>query len=144
MPTGVFSSVKVEGLSQFRRGLKDIDKGIPKALRLAFNDIVDMVVEDAKPKVPRRSGKAAGSVKAASTQGAARIKAGGTKAPYFPWLDFGGKRKGRGGGVAEREFKKVGRYIWHSFAKHKGEIIESTEAAIATIARQAGLEVTSG
>ena len=143
MPAGVFASVKVDGLREFRRGLKDLDKGLPKVLRLAFNDAVSIVVADAQPRVPRLSGRAAGTVKAASTQSAAKIKAGGTKAPYFPWLDFGGKRVGRGGGVAERPFKTVGRYIWHSFAKNRNQIVETTEQGLAEVARRAGLEVTT-
>lgn len=143
MPAGVFASVKVDGLREFRRGLKDLDKGLPKVLRLAFNDAVNIVVDDAQPRVPRRSGRAAGSVKAASTQSAAKIKAGGNRVPYFPWLDFGGKRRGRGGGVAERPFKKVGRYIWHSFAKNRNRIIETTEQGLVDVARRAGLEVTT-
>lgn len=143
MPGDAFASVKVDGLREFRRGLKDLDKGLPKVLRLAFNEAVSIVVADAQPDVPRRSGKAAGSIKGASTQSAAKIKAGGNKAPYFPWLDFGGKRRGRGGGIAERPFRKVGRYIWHSFADNRDQIIEATEGALVEIARRAGLEVTT-
>src|SRR4051794_11989815 len=83
-------TIKVEGLKEFQRVLKKVDGDLPKALRMAFNKTAQLVVDDAKPRVPVRSGKAASTVKARSTQASARVVSGGDKAPYFPWLDFGG------------------------------------------------------
>jgi len=137
-------AIDVRGLTEFSRALKKMDTDLPKQLRVALNAAVNMVVAEAQPQVPKRTGKAAASIKASSTQSAARIKAGGSKAPYFPWLDFGGKRRGRGGGIVTRQFRRKGRYIWLAFGVKKKQVMKGLEDAIADAAKAAGLEVTRG
>lgn len=133
-------AVKIEGLREFVRGLKAMDRELPKALRLAFNDAADVIVSDAKPRIPRRSGRAAGSVKARSTRTAARVVGGGSRAPYLPWLDFGG-RVGRRHAV-RRPFLKDGRYIYAAYDRRRGEFIETMQKNLVDLARSAGIEVT--
>lgn len=135
-------AIRIEGLKEFRAGLKSMDKDLPKGIRIALNAVVDIVVDDARPRIPRVSGKAANSLKSQSTQSAARIKAGGSKAPYFPWLDFGGKT-GRNRSV-DRPFYKKGRYVWLSFADKRTEVTHALEGALTDVARGAGLDVTRG
>lgn len=135
-------AIRIEGLAQFRRGLKTMDKDLPKGIRIALNGVVDIVVDDARPRIPRRSGDAAASLKSQSTQSKARIKAGGRRAPYFPWLDFGG-RTGPGRSVVRPFFKK-GRYVWLSFADKQTEVTTALEDAMVSVARGAGLDVTRG
>lgn len=132
--------VKITGLREFVRGLKDMDRDLGKLVRLAFNEAADIVVDDARPRVPRRSGKARASVKARSTQTAARIVGGGRKAPYYPWLDFGG-RVGRRKSV-KRPFLKDGRYIYASYDRRKGEFVDAMSDGLVKVARDAGIEVT--
>lgn len=135
-------AIRIEGLKEFRAGLKRMDKDLPKAIRIALNSVVDIVVDDARPRIPRRTGRAAASLKSQSTQSAARIKAGGSRAPYFPWLDFGG-RTGPGGSVV-RPFYKKGRYVWLSFADKRTEVTKALEGAMVDVATGAGLDVTRG
>jgi hypothetical protein len=134
-------AVRVEGLAEFRRGLKGISKEAPKGLRLALNEAADLVVSTALPKIPRRTGRAAASLKAASTQTASRVRAGSGRAPYYPWLDFGG-RTGKNKSVA-RPFYKDGRYIYKAYfdLKSSGQFQAALEKAIVDVARRAGLEV---
>ncbi len=132
-------AVRVEGLKEFVRGLKGIDRGLAKAVRVVFNDAADIVVTDARPHVPTRSGKARASVKARSTQTAARIVGGGNRAPYYPWLDFGG-RVGRRKSV-KRPFLTDGRYIYAAYNRHKGEFVEKMSEGLVDVARQAGIEI---
>lgn len=132
--------VRIEGLREFVRGVKGIDSGLGKAVRLAFNEAADIVVTDARTRIPSRSGKAKGSVKARSTQTAARIVGGGSKAPYYPWLDFGG-RVGRNHSVV-RPFYKDGRYIYAAYNRRKGEFIDAMRDGLVKVATDAGLEVT--
>lgn len=134
--------IKVEGLREFQRALRGLDADLPKALRKALNNAVNIVVDDAKPRIPRRSGRMAASLKAQSSQTKARIKGGGNRAAYFGWIDFGGKRKGRGGGIVTRPFRKSGRYIWKSFGDKREQVISGLEEALVEVAKQAGLEVT--
>jgi len=112
-----FMRVEIEGLREFRRAVGNVDKGLKKEIRLVLNDAADLVVKDAKPKVPQRSGKAAGSIRALSTQTMSRVAGGGARVPYYPWLDFGGN-VGKGGSV-KRAYSKVGRYIYPSYRRKR-------------------------
>jgi hypothetical protein len=133
--------IKIEGLNQFVGNLKTIDAGLPKAVRRAFNEAADVVVDDASPRVPRRSGRARGSVRSRSTQRFARISGGGGKAPHYPWLDFGG-RVGRRGS-ARRPFLTEGRYIYRSYfeARASGEFERVMVRALLDVVSSAGIEV---
>jgi hypothetical protein len=137
----VADPIKVEGLNQFARNLKKLDADLPKALRVALNSSAELVVDRARPDVPRRSGRARGSIRPRSTRTAVRVTGGGRRAPYYPWLDFGG-RVGRRRSVA-RAFMKDGRYIYDAYFKLKaaGEFQEALEDALLDVARQAGVEV---
>ncbi len=137
-------AVKIHGLREFRNRLKDMDRDLPKALRIAFNAAADVVVADAKPRVPFLSGDAQSSVRSASTQTKARVRGGGSRAPYYPWLDFGG-RIGPDRSV-ERPFLPEGRYIYNAFFRKRatGEFTDAMSDALTRIGREAGLEVTSG
>lgn len=131
--------IKIAGLAEFRRDLKTLDRELPKALRLAFNGAADIVVTEARPGIPSRSGRAKASVKARSTQTAARVVGGGARVKYYPWLDFGG-RVGRRGSVT-RPFLKDGRYIYNAYFRNRPRIEQVTEDSLMQVARQSGVEV---
>jgi hypothetical protein len=109
----VAEAVSIVGLAEFRKGIKAMDRDLPKAVRIAFNDAADLIVSDARPEVASRSGRAKGTVKARSTQTSARVSGGSGRAPYYPWLDFGG-RVGRRGSV-RRPYLTKGRYIYAAY-----------------------------
>jgi len=131
--------IKVEGLAQFTRNLKKLDSEIPKAQRKLLNDAAEIVLGYARKQVPRRSGAAAGSLMAKSTQTAVRVAAGGRRAPYYPWLDFGGavgRKK-----ATKRPFYTEGRYIYPALAAKRKEFEAAVLAALTDSARSAGIEV---
>lgn len=132
-------TIQVAGLREFQAALKKMDADLPKQLRVALNAASQLVIDYAKPKIPRRSGAAAASLKVRSSQRAARIAAGGRKAPYYPWLDFGGS-VGPGASV-HRPFYTEGRYVYPGIRQNKDKIQETLETALADLARGAGLEV---
>lgn len=134
-------AIKVDGLAEFARSLKKLDSDLPKALRVALNEAAQVVVDYAVPRIPKRSGRAARTVKARSTRTAVRVVAGGNRAPYYPWLDFGG-RVGRRRSV-QRPFMKDGRYIYAGyFAKSRsGEFQDVLTKALLGVAAQAGVVV---
>lgn len=135
-------AIKVEGLAEFRRNLKAMSSEHPKAIRLAGNKAAGIIVADAVPKVPVGPGKGghgASSIKARSTQTAARVTEGGKKFPYMPWLDFGG-RVGRRKSV-KRPFIKTGRFIWKSFDDNSEKVTAVLSDALIDVARNAGIEV---
>ena len=114
------STIQVRGLRELRGALRDVDKTLGPELRKALNEVAEIVLDTARPLVPTRSGKARASLKAGSTEKAVQIKAGGSKAPYYGWLDFGGK-VGRAKSV-KRRFITEGRYVYPSLTKRRDDI----------------------
>ena len=133
--------IEVQGLREFQAQLRKMDAELPKQLRLALNQASELVVSYAQARMPSRSGKARASLKARSTQRVAQVALGGRKAPYAPWLDFGGGGKHHGR-PPKRPFFKQGRYVYRGLAVHHAEITEVMGTALADVARAAGLEVT--
>lgn len=134
--------IRITGLREFNRTLRRIDKDAPKGLRLAGNKAADIVVTAAQPRVPLgpgRGGHAKSSIKAASTRTAARVREGGKRFPYMPWLDFGG-RVGRNRSVY-RPFIKRGRYVWAAFDDNRDRVEGVLRGELADIARKSGAGV---
>ena len=132
--------IQVEGLAALARGLRRVDQDAPKGLRLAMNDGANIVVDAARPMMPRVSGRAQASVKAKSTRTASRVSAGSSRASYVPWLDYGGEGriKGRPG---KREFRKGGRYVYPAFYANRSKVEDALEHALLRVVSDAGLEV---
>lgn len=135
-------AVSIAGLREFQRALKQMDGDLPKALRVAFNQAADIVVQEARQRIPTKTGRAKASVKARSTQTAARVVGGSARVPYYPWLDFGG-RVGQGGRI-RRPFLKDGRYIYAAYHANKERFTQAAVDAVVDVAKQAGLEVDNG
>lgn len=135
----IIDPIRIQGLSEFRRNLRAMDQGLPRALRLAGNEAANIVVDSARPTVPTRSGKAAASIKARSSQLATRVSGGGARAPYFPWLDYGGK-VGRDN-TASRPWEPDGRYIYPAYRREKVRVEETLNAALRRIADDSGVEL---
>jgi hypothetical protein len=130
-------TIQIAGLKEFQKALKDMDRDLPKQLRVALNSASELVIDYARPKVPSRSGRARGSLKVRSSQKAARIAAGGTRAPYYPWLDFGGTTP-KGG---TRPFYTKGRYVYPGLDANRDKITQQLEVALTDLAKGAGLQV---
>ncbi len=130
--------IKIQGLARLNRSLRAISKDAPKQLRLVGNEAANLVVDDAKPDVPTLTGRAAKTVKAASTRTAAQVKAGGARAAYYPWLDFGG-RVGVNRSV-KRQFIKGGRYIFPAYSDNRERIGEKLEQGMTDLIKDSGLE----
>lgn len=134
--------VRVTGLREFRRGLRELDRAAPRALRLANNEAAQLVVDTARPMVPRRSGRAAASVKVRSSQAVVRVVSGGPRAPYMPWLDYGGK-VGKND-TASRPFQPDGRYVYPAFRRVRGEFETVLQTALRRIADETGVTLDGG
>lgn len=134
--------IKIEGLRDFQAALKRMDGESQKQLRLVLNDSADVVTSGARRMVASRSGKARGSIKSASSQREVRIKGGGAKAPYYPWLDFGG-RVGRSNSI-KRPFLKDGRYIYATFNARRSWFLERLEKGLSEMVRASGMDVDNG
>lgn len=140
--SGFDQPVRVEGLRELRGALKALGPDAAKALRVSLNRAVEDIAVDARRRVPTRTGAARASVKASSTQTAARVAAGGRKAPYFPWLDYGGKT-GVGRSV-HRPFRKEGRYVYPAYRSNRDDLLIGLGREITAAAHAAGLTVGTG
>ncbi len=130
-------ALRITGLREFQASLKHADGQSQKQLRIVLNSAAEIVVARARPMVPRRSGRAAGSLKAQSSQRLARVKAGGAAVPYYPWLDFGGA-VGKSNSV-RRPFFKEGRYIYPAFTSSRGKVEEALEKGLSDLVKKSGL-----
>lgn len=135
-------AIKVHGLAELRRSLRALEDGSHKALRPALNEAAEVVTEHTLPWIPRRTGRLRSTLKKRSTQTSARVVLGGNRAVYGPWLEFGGRRVGRGGGVAVRRFIPSGRFIWRTVGKRRDEITEALDKALVGLVERSGLAVT--
>lgn len=135
------AKITVVGLREFQRALKDLDAGFPKLLRLIHNDATGVIIDYARPRIATRTGRARASLKARSSQREGRVAIGGNRAPWVPWLDFGGegRRKGR---PPARPFLTSGRYVYKALEVKRAEVTDIMAAGYTGLARDAGLDVT--
>lgn len=135
-------AIRIDGLTEFVRALKQIDSEHPKAMRLALNESAQLVVDWAQARVPRKTGRARASIKARSTRTEAKVQGGSARASYFPFLDFGG-RVGRKGSV-HRPYIKAGRYIYAGYAANTDKVYDALVVGLLRVVEQAGLAVNDG
>lgn len=146
----VESKIEVRGIRQLQSALKKIDSELAGELKVSFRKIAETVVSHTQSKVPHRSGRAASSIKAKSSSRGASIAVGGTAAPYYPFLDFGGSTgrghsPGRAGsGVIKRSFIQGGRYLYPTIAADNQHIKEEVDNVLERLAKSAGFETTGG
>ena len=133
--------IKVAGLKDFRRNLKTINADLPKCIRLANNEVADVVVHWVRDRMENRTGGAVSTVRAASTQKEVRVKEGSARRPYVPWLDFGG-RVGPKRSV-KRKFYSDGRYLYPALAANRDLMTEKLSDQLIALCRRAGVDVTS-
>jgi hypothetical protein len=133
-------TIDITGIRDFQRQLRAMDADLPKQIRHVLNASGEIVIQHARPLIPRRTGAAAASLKLRSSQREARLAAGGRKAPYYPWLDFGG-RVGPNDSVV-RQFITIGRYIYPTVRDRADDIQQAMADGLAELAQTAGLEIT--
>lgn len=132
--------VEITGLKELKKQLKQVDKDAPKELRKAANQAADLVAGEAKTRVPHRRGAARKTIKAASTQTAARVAGGSKKVPYYGWLDFGGTIRPYPNQRIKRPYRRKGRYIWSAYSDNYDAVYEQLQTAITEVAKSAGFE----
>lgn len=131
-------TIKLTGIKDFQRSLRAMDADLPKQIRVILNDAMGLILDYAEPRFPRKTGRAAGSLKGASSQREARISLGGRRAPYAPGLDFGG-------GANRPQFppyRPGGRYVYKGLEVNRDKITQRMEQGLHDLARGAGLEMT--
>ena len=143
--------VEVRGIRELSSAFGRVDKGLRTEVKTRFRGIAEAVVRRARGKLPGGgSGDAAASIKARSSTRGASIAFGGSKAPYMPWLDFGGST-GRGhspgaywSGAIKRDWMGVpvgeGRYVYPAISEEREDTARAVDEALKLVLRQGGFE----
>lgn len=112
-----------------------LDAAVDDATKL----IAHGVLTAARRKVPRgRSGNARASLRLVGSSGTQTITGGGQKAPYYAWLDFGGRTGIRNS--VHRTYKRGGRYIFPGLVSQSAEIAQALDRAVDDALRAGGLD----
>lgn len=133
--------IDITGLREVQRALREVDAGLPKQIRLIFNEATGLIVDYSKAHIEVKSGRAKASIKARSSQRTAAVAIGGGRAPYTPWLDFGGEGRRRGRPSA-RPFIREGRYVYKGLRLHHDDITAIMSKGLTELVQSAGLEVS--
>lgn len=133
-------AVRVEGLKDFQKALRDADRALGPELRKGLNEAGEIIVSDVRPDLPRHSGQLAASLRARSTQREGRVVLGSARVPYAGWIEFGGRivqhNRRR---VIERPFIPGGRWLFPSAERNRDKIIRLMDHKVDDLARRAGL-----
>lgn len=129
--------IAVHGMKELQKALKDLDGESQKEIRLVLNDVAKTVAQGAAMRVPARTGRARASLRASSSQRESRVSAGGRKASYYGWLDFGGKT-GRNKSV-HRRFVPGGRYLYPTIAANRDSLVNAIAQSLNDLAKKKGL-----
>lgn len=132
-----FTQIKLVGLRELTKQVKELDAEAAKQLKGALDDAAQIVVNVARPNVPSVTGVARASIVVKSTARESRVRVGGPKAPYYPWLDFGGA-VGRGKSV-RRPYIKGGRYLFPAYERQRANIMRALQKRITAVAANVGL-----
>lgn len=84
--------LEVSGIKEVRSALRKLGdaEGLTE-VREALKDAANVVVEDAKRRVPVRTGKARDSIRATASGNRAFVQGGKATVRYYGWLDFGSR-----------------------------------------------------
>lgn len=81
--------VRVEGAAQLRRTLKDASGDLVKGLAGTHREVSSLVVAQARPGAPHRTGRLAASLRPGGTQTKAIVRAGSAAVPYAGPIHWG-------------------------------------------------------
>lgn len=131
--------VQIQGLAQFQRELKAIDKDLPKELKTAALAAAEVVATDARSRAESQGSvlaKSAPSFKAAAEQRRAKITLGGPQYPFALGAEFGG----RGRPTTQQFLPHRGRQGYAVYPAIRGtreEFIQVYERALDQLTRRA-------
>lgn len=128
-------SIKVTGASEIAAALRIIADSLPNTLNTDIKEAVDYVLPKIRAKVPRLTGRASKSLHRRENM----LIGGGSEAPYYGWLDFGGRVGIRKSVVRSRPTN--GRYIYPVITSERDGILEQTTKRILAQYEKRGLKV---
>ena len=138
--------VRIEGLKEVNRALKDMGNGLDREFKVEAKGVAEIVAREARSNVPTVSGKAKGSIRAGAESKGAYVAGGKKSVPYYSWLDFGSRKplsgrprsvgpwKGSGKGPDK------GRFIYPALTANRGEVEKRTKRAVKVAKKKAGFK----
>ena len=135
------NAIRVEGLKELKRALREAPPEVKREFNKSMRGIVSEMVDAVRSQMPEVTGDAQSSVRVSTAGNYLAIRAGGERAPYYPWLDFGGTLKAAGGRHNEqhRPFFHEGRWIYPTVARHRPEIYRKAMEAVERAKGRVGL-----
>jgi hypothetical protein len=135
--------VGVEGLADLRKALGEIGgRPLQKNFRLRMVKVgQDELVPAIRAKMPVKTGRARGTVKAGASGNAAYVQEGSRAVPYPAWLDYGGVLKPTGGrrNTIRRERVPGGRYVYPTIREKRDAITAAAQQELEDTGRELGL-----
>lgn len=129
--------LEIKGLAEFQKALREVNPILAKKLDDELTVIAEKVAVGARGRVPSVSGRARGSIVAGAGSGGPFVKGGGSRAPYYGWLDFGTRTPRRHQSRRLGPWKRTGkgpiegRYIFPQIDQDRDEIIKAASDAFA-------------
>jgi hypothetical protein len=130
------AGIEVAGLREFQKGLKQLSPEIDKELKTELKAVAEAIVPDARRRLPSRTGRASGSIRAGADAKGPYIVGGKKAVPYYGWLDFGSRnpRSGQprrvGPWTKSGAGPKKGRAIYPAIDANTDTIITGAVAAL--------------
>lgn len=142
----VAARVQVIGLKELRRDLRRSERLEDlKELRDGLKRAADVVAQEAKSRVPSRSGAARGSIRATAGGNRAYVVGGKARVPYYGWLDFGsrtprtGQSRSVGPWSGSGKGPSKGRFIYAAIDDREREVARLVEEAVSAALRKLDL-----
>lgn len=132
-------SAGITGDEDLYVALRGFSAAVSGSVKAELMDSARMIVNEAQSRVPRRTGAARASLDVENTPAGAEIVAGGRRAPYYGWLDFGG-RTGRKNSVL-RAYVANGRYLYPAVTAGLTDIQRAAEQGVKSAGEKAGVTV---
>lgn len=140
------TEIRVEGLAELRRALRKAEQVDDLTeLRVALKRAASVVAADAQSRVPSRTGRARGAIRAVSGGNKAYVVGGKKKIPYYGWLDFGsrspqtGQPRSVGPWTGSGKGPAKGRFIYPAIDAKRPEVVDLVGDAVGQALKRLGL-----
>lgn len=147
--------IYVDGLRDLRRALQALDEDLDtraarNELRAELKEVAELAAQRIRLRVPydtsrRRKQRGVAEhwrdkISAGASQRSAYVTWGRGTVPYAGWLEFGGTRKGRGGGEATRPRTPDGRFVFPEVARARSVLERNLAERLDRLIRRHGLD----
>jgi phage gpG-like protein len=127
----VADPVRVEGLGDLRRGLRQIDRGALKEVQQTTKRAAGLVAAEARTRAPRRSGALAASIKATTSGNRGIVR---SRLPYAAVMEFGGVIRPRGVPIRIKRSEMV----YGALERKQDDVLAELARGLDGVVRRAG------